>query len=403
MGAALAIVGGACSFDTSGVGGDGREPDARGTALDDANAPDDADAPDDAAASPDARDLGDADIPDDWWDPSLAYRVEISIDVPGIDEDLEDVPVLVILDDDRIDYDLLREDGGDLRAVSDDGDELPVEIEHFEPGARSFLWVRVKQVGDGAGFWLYFGHPDADGNDRLSDVWREDYLAVWHLADDGALHVDSTGNGHDGAPGGSERVGPETGAIGGAQEFDGSSHIEVATDAFPSVGDELTMLVRARTFEPEVDFPHVVGAGGDGRFWQIWFRGPSDAWGGRYRAGGTQTAVFGEVGAVDAWQVVALVYDGEDVRLYVDGELAPPSPQNQSGDLDELDSPLLIGDNPELSPRGFLGYIDEVRIARAARSADWIRVQHLSLSDELLSLGEVEALADGAAARATRP
>lgn len=371
---ALASLAG-CTFDDSGIG------------PEEGNAEPGEDA---AGAAPDA---GRVDGGGGGWDADYDHRLEVAVEDPDLEGPLEDVPVLLVLDPDRIDYADLRADGGDLRAVGEDDEELAAEVEHWDASGSSYVWVRLPRLepGEGARFWLYYGDADAEADDRRADVWSDDYLAVWHLAEDvepGAddgIHEDSTGRGHDGAQGGNAPVGPEVGAIGGAQRFDGGEHIEVDTADLDPEGDALTLLARAHPFPPGITFPHVLGAGEDGRYWQLWFHRDFQGWRGRVRADGDPVAIRSDVGAPNAWHVVVLVYDGQDVRLYVDGDLVE-TPEPLSGDVEALDTPLLIGDNPELSPRGFSGYIDEVRIARAARSADWIRVQHLSMSDQLLTL-----------------
>jgi len=70
----------------------------------------------------------------------------------------------------------------------------------------------------------------------------------------------------------------------------------------------------------------------------------------------------------DTWHHIAGVYDGEEVRLYVDGELV--AHEHAHGERRTNDLPFIIG--ADVDARGeptsyFDGFIDEVRISRRAR------------------------------------
>ena len=62
------------------------------------------------------------------------------------------------------------------------------------------------------------------------------------------------------------------------------------------------------------------------------------------------------------WQYVAATYDGEKMKLYLDGELKGEIPQD--GKL--AGGNILIGEN-------FLGLLDEVRISNIAREVSEIK------------------------------
>lgn len=71
----------------------------------------------------------------------------------------------------------------------------------------------------------------------------------------------------------------------------------------------------------------------------------------------------------DVWHHVAGVFDGQEVRLYVDGRLVAANPGSGKRTF-RPDIPFLIGADPTHSGRGmsfFDGAIDEVRISKVAR------------------------------------
>ena len=68
------------------------------------------------------------------------------------------------------------------------------------------------------------------------------------------------------------------------------------------------------------------------------------------------------------WHHIAGVYDGAELRLYLDGQLISAVPGSGMPTANEL--PVLVGANPDMAgqPRaGFRGAIDEVRVSTTAR------------------------------------
>ncbi len=370
----------ACRFEPSGQapgdrvdatpGADGREPD------DDGNDP-------------------------SWWDPEFQARVRIAIDDPPTDEELRDVPVLVVLEEGRVDYGRTADDGRDLRFVDQGGDELEYEIERWDPSGRSFVWVRVPVIASGAitYFWLYHDNPEASEPDT-PEVWSDDYLAVWHLAEAanaggaGTTHRDATGRGNDGVQNGNGLAGAQIDAIGGAQAFDGEDDfIEIPEAGLQESGTALTLLARVSVDGEPNDFLFALGSGTGAEIqWQIAWQRETNTWIGRIDTEATR-AISPATAPSELynWYLLAMVYDGTEARLYVDGE-----PLGQAvavtGNLQPLAGPLYIGNNPDEAATQLDGIVDEVRIAKVAHSPGWLRVEHASMSQTLLDFGAVECL-----------
>jgi hypothetical protein len=371
----------ACRFDPSGqTPGDGVDA----TPGDDGRMP-----PDDGNDDP------------SWWSPEFKVRVRIAIDSPPTDEELRDVPVLVVLEADRVDYGRMAADGRDLRFIGQDGNELEYEIERWDPSGRSFVWVRVPVIASGAStsFWLYHDNPEASEQDT-PDVWSDDYLAVWHLAEDttagssDTVHRDATGRGNDGVQKGNGLAGAEIDAIGGAQAFDGDDdYIEIPQGGLQESGTALTLLARVYVDGEPNEFAIALGSGSGGDLqWQLAWQRETNTWAGRVDT--ESSFAFSESSAPAAlytWYLLAMVYDGTEARLYVDGEpMSTPAPV--TGNLEPLAGPLYIGNNPQVGSAELDGHVDEVRIATVARSPSWLRVQHASMNDDLLAFGAAECL-----------
>jgi hypothetical protein len=101
--------------------------------------------------------------------------------------------------------------------------------------------------------------------------------------------------------------------------------------------------------------------------------------------------VSSESAALQTWYLLAMVYDGAEARLYVDGEPLGNA-VTIAGDLKPLPGPLYIGNNPDEGSSELDGIVDEVRVAKVAHSQSWLRVQHASMNDDLVDFGTTECL-----------
>ena len=347
----------------------------------------------------DAGPLVDAGPPStDWFDNAFATRHRIDIGFTPSGGNLANFPTLVVLDANRVDYGAIQNSGQDLRFVaSDNGTVLAHEIEVYDEGGSSYIWVDVPTISTAGGshFYVYYGNPGASDAQRPADVWDASYRAVWHLSETvtdeatGGVHVDSTGNGNNGDQRNNGPAGDGAGCIGRCQSFDGNDRIEIDQGSLQITGTAITIEARALVRTSVNAYPHVYGAGSDGRIWQIFWYRDMDGWSNRYRVDNTYRHNYTQVGSRNAWATLASVYDGSQVRMLVDGnEVASVA---ATGDLDTINTQLYIGANPGLSGRELDGYVDELRISNTVRSDDWLSAQHLNQTDALLTITAPEA------------
>jgi len=357
-------------------------------------------------------DAGDADArpmdggPGDWWDVSWARRQRLTFDNSGQAENLDDFPVLVVLDSSRVSYGAIQDTGRDLRFVSSDGATvLAHEIEDYDESGSSYIWVRVPRISSRSTtdfIWLYYDNDRAPAGENAAAVWTAGYAAVWHL-NGGA--DDSTANGNDGVE--SATTGA-TGSVAGGRRFDGSaSAIDVAADA--SIADifggggTISAFIRPDGFGG-VGFGRIIDksldrSAGGGWAWQL-ASGFSSLRSTRLeRDFTTSNGTFnGPTGGVTlgAWQLVTLTYDDSSASsvpaMYFDDAAVTVSPGStpSGSSVSEASVPLRIGGLPGETTRTFDGVIDEVRLSTRARSAAWIAAQHLSMTDALITFGAEE-------------
>lgn len=102
-------------------------------------------------------------------------------DTSDIREDLVDFPVPVFLDPSLIDYAAVTDPATDLRFTDPDGTDLAFDVESWQSGADSVVWVRVPQIDrdSNSDHVLMFYGSDARGAADSPSVWR-DYELVVH-------------------------------------------------------------------------------------------------------------------------------------------------------------------------------------------------------------------------------
>lgn len=171
------------------------------------------------------------------WDtcnPGWRRRMKLSFHNGGGLHALDDFPLLVVLDPARFAYGEAAADGSDLRFLDADGVTLLAhELEQWNPGGASFIWVRVPRIDAGSTadhVYLYYGSDSPlPPPPSASDVWDGEFLAVWHLGEEqpgvgnAQVYRDSSGAG---LHGGDDVTLPAiAGAAGRAQAFDRGDRI----------------------------------------------------------------------------------------------------------------------------------------------------------------------------------
>jgi len=330
-------------------------------------------------SSPDAR--GSL---DDW-----PVRQRFGLRNATRDEALVDFPVMVALDPTRFDYTKAAADGQDLRFTDVAGAALAYEIEAWQPGGRSIVWVSVPRIeanSDAGAIIMYSGNPSAPPPSIAARMtWSSNYLAVFHMA--GRL-ADSTATELAGST--STVVysaGPIAEAMTLTHDFariqPGSTVEAIATmSGLMRVDVEdmsgFTSLITA----PIVgDFPD--------RLYLGWHTGGPFA----EITNDSGMTIQLEAGAsmLHRWTHLGLVLDNGTVTLYVDGKSVTGSAYQ--GMLRPRELGLFIGadcdqcplDVQDASSDYLEGAVDELRFEGVARSAAWMDAQAAALRDELVA------------------
>ena len=191
-------------------------------------------------------------------------------------------------------------------------------------------------------------------------------LAHWPLDEDaGIVAADAVGN-SDGTVVGAAWVG---GIAGNALDFDGvDDHVVMANTAALDITDtEITLAAWI--------YPHNGGAtGGSRAISKRTDGGGSDVYSMytyqsrlRFRLDG-QDLISAQTFTPGEWLHVAMVYDGVDKRIYLDGVLDPATPQAKTDAIDASSRAVHLGMR-EGENRRFNGLLDDVRIYERALDA----------------------------------
>lgn len=367
-----------CAFDVSGIG-----PGNDNGPMDDGAVPGQSDAaPGNDAGVP--ADAGPCIAPGVLCD--FAWKSKITLDNTGIGSRLDDVPVLLTLDNDRIDYGSTQLSGEDLRFYSADlTDELDYEIEYWEPLGKSFVWVEVPRIEPQGqpptDIYMFYGNLTAPPGQRPAGVWSNDYESVHHFHN---VLLDSTGNGHDGSsPAKPTPTVAARGIIAGAMEFDGTSqYLELAGEQEFDFTKDFAVSAWIRVAGFEFDYQTIVAKGDSA--WRLHRDLNRDQLAfDNHEDGGSPTNHNGNTRVNDGvWHFVLATYDGSKKEMYIDG--VRDLSRNYTGTVSKNDFLVAIGDNRDpgaLGDRFFHGLIDEVRISRVPRDQSWATVQFRSVTD----------------------
>lgn len=335
-------------------------------------------------ASIDAPDAGAPECP--------RYQHTLTFDNSGQSETLMDFPVLVKLDDTRIDYGLIQDEGQDLRFSDDTGAELAYEIERWDETGTSYVWVNVPEISASSSLdhiLMSYGDPMAPSGEDVDATWDANYVAVWHLHDD---VNDSTATGNHATNNGSIS---SPGVIASGQQFDGvSTYIGLAGNA--SI-DDLSRFTFAMWIHPsDVDrYEYLISKSAATKELHI-FQGLLEGQV-SYSTSTDARSSFDGV-SENQWHFVVMTFDDagtQSVRLFVDGSEVTYSSQTAGqGTIDSDQGGNLELGRSTVGNLYFVGDMDEVRISTIPRSPAWIRAQHLSMTDNFVTFGPQQVIDD---------
>jgi hypothetical protein len=198
-----------------------------------------------------------------------------------------------------------------------------------------------------------WNNPQAFGNAELAG------LVGWWKFDEteGTTAKDSSGGNHNGTLNGNAKW--AQGKIGGAVELDGKSgFVQIADKSAFDIAGQVSIACWANIRSVPYEYTAIVTKGDSSwRLSTVQLERKFHCSVNNYTnitLDGSTTVAAGE------WHHVAMVYNGDEIRIYVDGKLDATKPWKGGIAVNDFD--VLIGENAEQKGRSFDGLIDDVRI-----------------------------------------
>jgi hypothetical protein len=289
----------------------------------------------------------------------------------------DDFPLLVRLNRDFFDFSQAKANGEDIRFATNTGTPLAFQIEEWDAATgTASIWVRIPTIrgNERQEIRLYWGKADAASESNGAAVFNADngYASVLHMNEtlkDELGTVTPVDAGTVAA----------TGIIGQGRHFVPGKGV--------NCGDHITTYPYSDSpftseawFRAEAAGAAIFGWGryatryngktGDGNEVVIYVESPpSLCW----RSDGPGGVGAARSPAIGQWCHVAATYENGTSRIYVNGRLEGSNYHKAAMSMVK-DIGMNIG-----GLRGsyqFSGEIDEVRVSRVARSADWIKLEY---------------------------
>ena len=310
---------------------------------------------------------------------------------------LADFPVLVRISAaiDQFDYGDCAAGGADISFTDEDGETVyPHEIDTWNPDGESLVWVKLPSMAHGTRFLFRWSDPNPPANDPTA-VWA-DYAGVWHLGEQTPdSYADSTGHGLTATNAVSatitEKCMAKAGKVGDGR-WQPKLTLRIPRYDSQSVGGTFTasgwFYLDERTGY-ESFFNHKE-SWDKGPGWQCNLQNSDTA---IFVSGSEQkdsTACQFKTSVKGRWVHLAAVYSGTTVKLYENGtKIGNDVAINAAKDNDRE---LVVGGSVK-------GTVDEIRICKAALSADWLTAESGMVNgSNFVTAGETEVLpADGIA------
>ena len=287
------------------------------------------------------------------WNKDWSSHKKIAINSQGITEEITQMPVLVRLHSGNFDFTSASIDGSDLRFIAaDDKTELKYFVEKFDAvNELAIIWVQIPKISaidKDAHFWLYYGNEKATSSSNAKAVLNASTVANFHFAEK-ALLQDSSATGL--IANGTATL-QKAGLIGESAAFNSQPIVIPANAAInASAGYTWSAWVKPTTLPQSASLYSQVGALSLAIDGQKLSLKVAD----KVLSGGELKPAV--------WQHIAFTLGAGKATLYLNGT------QVATGEAPAVDTAreIKVGE-------AFVGELDELEIAKSARSATWIKL-----------------------------
>ncbi|MGZ8157345.1 MAG: DUF2341 domain-containing protein [Methylobacter sp.] len=322
-----------------------------------------------------------------WWNNDWSSRKSLTLDTgaTGADtqETLSDFPLLLRLHTGNFGYFAeLAENGKDLRFMLDDKTALNHHVEKVDAMAElGLVWVKLPTVRGGVStdsFSMYYGNANAADASDPKGIYDVNQALAYHFSEGETLPQDSTAYAVH-ASASKASIDP-AGWIGAAAKFDGQGGISVnAVPALAITPDSGWTFSTWTKIDQALNVVLLQAIDGDHKL-ALTLEGTALT--AVYRDAQGEAKTSAAPINLNQWQHIAVTANKDQLTLYLNGQAVGNTPIN----LAAMNPSLAIGES-------FTGLLDEVQIAKTARSADWIKLQFRSQSPDftVVNFGQDES------------
>jgi hypothetical protein len=326
------------------------------------------------------------------YDYGFHYRKQLTINHTKITDNFTDFTFLFTTTDPDLHL-KAQDDAGDILFMDGPGtaSKLYHETETYESSTGSLTaWIRIPALSSvqDTVIYMYYGNPTCADISYPAKTWDASYRAVWHMNDATPSTVsDSTAYGYTGTKKAANEPQQTTGKIGTAQSFDGTDDYTQFTASVIGTGEK-TVSAWVQ-LHPDANWQQILANSiGDG----------SDNEGLSFNVNNHGTWIGLDLGNGDSpgqyltvydcpvpdhtsWHYYTYVYDGTDLRGYIDGAVVKIADSSSGAEAAPSYQMRMGKSNDAPHPYPFSGQLDEVRISETARSLDWIQTEYLNQND----------------------
>jgi len=283
----------------------------------------------------------------------------------------EGFPLLVRLNKDWFDFSQAKRNGEDIRFASATGTPLACQIDEWDAAKGSAsIWVRIPTIKGNARqeIKLFWGKPDAASESNGKAVFNESnsYLSVWHMNDPVNDEVGTLESKDRGTT-------SSDGVIGKSRRFSVGKGINCG-ESIPVYPTGSSPHSSEAWFRAEKSNTMILGWGneqGQGKV-TMQFVSPPHINMDCYFSNGNVAST--NAVPLSQWTHVVHTYKNGESRIYVNGVLEDAN-TSRGGPL-AIKTPARMYIGGWYNNFSFVGDIDEVRISKVTRSADWVKLQY---------------------------
>ena len=331
--------------------------------------------------------------------PQYVFAHEVDISFPRYSgTTLANFPVLVRLSENIPGFsyaDFQIANGGDLRFFDAAGWLLSHEIDTWNPNGVSTVWVKVPTLNASTAITAKYGCANPPDNDPKA-VWSNGYVGVWHLGE-GMLPLRESSAKSNGfsSMSGSTIAFAAPGVVGGSVDFRGGVDNSVVAADHDALDGFSKFTIEVWTYQTEWRknagvLNKMVSDTSELAYSLLETLTDKGTWTMPIKVGTSRTSgtnwSYHQPPESNRWSHTAFTVDmtitNNNIHGFKNGNMNSwVEKRNYQRTMPNCESDLCLGNSVKGASNAFPGKIDEVRISKVVRSADWIKATYDTIAN----------------------